>query len=200
MAGDGSAGPGVDRGVQLVLGDAVLDHAGKAGAGLLHDQAPGRALAHLLEIGAALDRLRGGEQHHPAIAQHVVLVRVLAVPRHAGQRLDHRHQHAEHAVARVMARQPLLLDGAQRHRGGGVAGDHHQPAAGAHQEVDRLGGVVDDVAVAEVAIGRAGMVAQVEERLLRQRLDQRLEHGEAAGAGVEHADHPRPMYSRPRST
>ncbi len=51
-----------------------------------------------------------------------------------GQRLDQRHEHAQHPL---VARHPAFLHPPQRRRAGGVAGQDHQVAARIEQPLDR---------------------------------------------------------------
>ena len=48
---------------------------------------------------------------------------------------------------------------------------------------------IDDLGRGAVAIGHVGVVAEIDERLLREARGQRPQHGQAANAGIEHADH-----------
>ena len=40
-----------------------------------------------------------------------------------------------------------------------------------------------------VAVGRVGVVAEIDERMLRKTPGQRPQHGQSTDSGIEHADH-----------
>ena len=79
-------------------------------------------------------------------------------------------------------RQPVLLQGAGGHAGGGVAAEQHQPAAAPEQRVDALARERDDLVGGAVAVGDVGVVAEIDEASARKALDEGAEDGEAAVA------------------
>ena len=81
------------------------------------------------------------------------------------------------------------LDGVQRQRAGGVAGDHEKLGALlAHQELRALHRVARDGAPRFRSIGQARRVADEGKARLRKTPDQGAQNGEPAEAGIEHAD------------
>ncbi|PJN95908.1 hypothetical protein CNY89_05715, partial [Amaricoccus sp. HAR-UPW-R2A-40] len=104
-----------------------------------------------------------------------------------GQVLDHRHEDAEDAVMRGI--EPLDLQVVQRHGRGGVAGEDDQPAAFGEQPLDALDGEVVDLARVAPAVGRVGVVAEIDEILPRQLRAHRRQHRQPAEAAVEDPDH-----------
>ena len=81
------------------------------------------------------------------------------------------------------------LAGVAEHRGaGGVAGDDQRLDALVDQVVEALEGVLADLADRLGAVGLAGGVAEVDDRLVGQLVDHRPGHGEPAEPRVEDAD------------
>ena len=93
-----------------------------------------------------------------------------------------RLEHAHHGHVEVG------LDARQRLGRGRVARHHDDLDAVATQQRDVLAREALDDVGALVAVGHARRVPEVHERLVRQAFEQRAQHGQAADAGVEHAD------------
>ena len=189
----------LDMGARQRLGEdqvALLDGVHDAAAGLrLHVHADGAERKLALER-ARGDRGRRGEERDVA-HRDLTRGRVVA-PAPLGQRLDQRHEHAEHALA---LGHPRLLHPAQRHRRGGVAGEHHDVAAPRPQILDpRARQLVDAIGRAR-AVGRVGVVAVVDDGQVGQPARDGAQHREPAEPAVEHAQrHPgRPLRASRRS-
>ena len=81
------------------------------------------------------------------------------------------------------------LPGVAQHGGrGGVARDDQRLDAAVDQVVEALEGVLADLRDRLGAVGLAGGVAEVDDRLVRQLVDHGPGHGEPTEAGVEDAD------------
>ena len=105
----------------------------------------------------------------------------LALRLRAG-RLDRRHGADEgHGKARAQF--------GERQRGGGVAGHHHQIG---RVVGDRLADDIDDArdqrVFRHVAVGKAGIVGDIDEARVGPRRGDLAEHGEPADAGIEDED------------
>ena len=101
--------------------------------------------------------------------------------------LDGGADDAQHAARGVQAGQVFLLNGAQGFGRGGVAGQDDQRAALAKKGLDGLEGVFVDHLEGVRAIGRAGVVAEVQVVVLRHQLSDLPQDGQSAVAGVEDA-------------
>ena len=183
-----------DCGLQIGRRGAGFDQADQTGAGLLHDPDLGCAPGDLARVGAARHRAPGREDpDHRRLRARAGKLRLrgrrFQVPGHLGHRLDHGHENAEHAPLRIGAGQPVLLQAPQRHRGGGVAGEQHQPAAAVEQPGHAGAGEVIDFRVRALAVGRVAVIAEIEEDPFGQARDQRAQDREPAVARIEHADH-----------
>jgi hypothetical protein len=116
----------------------------------------------------------------------------LVLPGQAGGRLDGRNDDAQHVQLTPglapIARQPGLLQAAQGDGRGGVAGQDDQ--AGARLEQANAAGLrqIDDLLAGPAAIGRVGLVGEIDEVGLREPLDERTMDGQAAHAGIEDAN------------
>ena len=99
---------------------------------------------------------RGWQKAPRCLHRHLARRRVVA-PLPLCQRLDQRHEHAQHALA---LGHPRLLHPAQGGRRRGVAGEDHQIAAGIEQpRHTRRGQVIDVIRVAH-PVGRVRVVAE----------------------------------------
>ena len=123
-------------------------------------------------VGAAAYRALGGQHQHPPAAR-------CRDRRRHGARLNH----AEHRQRCV-----VILEDLQRHRGGGIAGNHQGLDAALDQNARRLDGIALHGGGALGAVGKTGGVAQVHKAFVRQRPPQRRQHRQPAHAGIEHAD------------
>ena len=133
-------------------------------------------LLYLKGVGAGLHRAGGGQQADVA---------------GAGERADGFHRGADdtqYAPGGVQVGQVVLLDGAQGFGRGRVAGQDDQVAAPGEEVGDALQRVAVYHVERACAVGRAGVVAQVDVVVLRQGGAYLLQDGEASVAGVEHAD------------
>ena len=139
----------------------------------------GRRLGDRLLVGAGVDRPHGADDPDPT-----GLGRLDQCP-HA--RFDHPD---DRDVERLLQR----VEGRGR---GGVAGDDHglHPTPG-HQLMGDLVGERLDLDEIARAVGVAPGVAEVDELLVGQQVDECPGDGQAAEAGVEHAD--RPVVARRR--
>jgi len=110
----------------------------------------------------------------------------------AGRDLDGRHDDAEnvHRPPDLLAeiRQPALLQAAQRDGGGRVAGEDHEARARSEQGFAARFGERDDLFARPPAIRGVRLIGQIGEIGVGHALDQRAMHGQAADAGIEHAD------------
>ncbi len=173
---------------------ARLDRLDQPGAGLRLDRHVAGAELQLAREGARGHRRRRREQRH--VAQPGMGRRRVVAPVAPGQMLDHRHEHPEHPpLGRV---EPAHLQVVQRHRRGGVAGEHHQPAALGEQPPHPRDGQRIDLLRRPPAVGRVGVVAEIDEILLRQPRRHRAQHGQPAEPAVEDADRHGPT-ARPRT-
>jgi len=98
------------------------------------------------------------------------------VPRGAHRRLRPGPDDADDRHLEVLAQRR------QRPGGGGVAGDHDALHAEAQEELDVLQRELHDGRLRFRAVGHAGSVAEVDDGLRGQIVDQRLDDGEAADA------------------
>ena len=112
-----------------------------------------------------------------------------------------RADHADPLVARGRGRAPgrgedhlddgdvVALAGIAQHRGaGGVARDDQRLHAALVEVVEALEGVLADLADGLLAVGLARGVAEVDDRLVRELVDDGARDGQPAEAGVEDAD------------
>ncbi len=106
-----------------------------------------------------------------------------------GHFLDERTDDAQDAAVRVADGQVLLLDAPQGLGRRGVAGDDDEGAAPAEEVLDGLAGELVDHLLGAAAVGRTGVVAQVQVVILRQRLDDAPQHREPPETGVEKTNH-----------
>ena len=94
----------------------------------------------------------------------------------------------DHADDRHLER---LLQRGQRGRRGGVARDHDQLHALRLEVAGDLEREAPDLGERPRPVRQPRVVAEVEEVLVRHRHQALVQHGQAADAGVEHADRPR---------
>ena len=86
-------------------------------------------------------------------------------------------QNAQHALA---LGHPALLHPPQGSSRGGVARQDHKIAALVEQRLNPGGRQVEDVISLPHAIGRVGVVAQIDDRQIRQPLGDGVQHGQPA--------------------
>ena len=101
--------------------------------------------------------------------------RTVFVPPDPGRGLDGRYDDADHIprdpIVASPHGQPLLLNPAQRHCRGRVAGDHSKRTALREQAFERRTGQVQHVNGRPCSIGRVSVIAKIDEIAVRQRLD-----------------------------
>ncbi len=177
------------HGAERLARRTSLDRARQFRAGLLHNADIGAALADLERVIAGINRAGGRENGDRAAA--FFLRRVM--PADARRRFDGRHHDADcvsfDAVLFHAHGQPLLLYPAQRHDRRRIAGDNHQRRPLRKQRLQPRAGQRQDFNRRARAIGRVFVVAQIDEILLRQCINQRAVNGEATKATVKNADH-----------
>ena len=93
----------------------------------------------------------------------------------------------EHALLATPALEVILLNGAQRLCGGGVAGKDDQFAPTAEEFFNRLKRVAIDNLERVGTIGRTCVIAQVEVVVLGQSLANLPQNGQSAVAGIKNA-------------
>ena len=184
---------GVDEAFQFGVRRAVLDQPSQRRAGFGEHGDILAALVDLDLVDAAGGGGGGGENAEDIDPLDLVAATLgLVLPGHAGGRLDGGDDDAQDvdraAQLAAVAGQPGLLQPAQGHRGGGVAGQDHQVAAVVEQAHAAGPGQLDDLLAGAAAIGGVGLVGQVGEVGARQPPHQRLVHGQSADAGVENAN------------
>ena len=149
---------------------ALLDQRHQERAGLGDDLRPGRQPPRRLLIGAARDRrLRADEADDPGA-------------RGPDRRPHGRLHDADH---RDLQRR---LQGGERERGGGVAGDDQQLDAARLQEPADFDREARHRLPGFGAVRHARGVAEVQQTLLRHRLAQSPQDGQTADAGIEDPD------------
>jgi len=127
-------------------------------------------------VGLGRDGAGGGEESHMIGAGE------------AGEGFDGRADDAEDASGGAEMRKVYLLKGAERFCGGRIAGEDNEGAVEAAKVSDGLSSeVVDDIEGA-VAVGRAGVVAEIDVVVLRKVSGDLPKDGESSVAGVENAD------------
>ena len=158
---------------QLVApGDAGLDEVDEAGAGLDRH----------LEVRGGRERIVVGHRLRRGVgADH-------PDPSGVGGRGRAAHRGQDHLDDRDVVALPGV---AEHRRAGRVAGDHQRLHPLTDQVVEALEGVLADLADRLGAVGLAGGVADVQQRLVRQLVDHRAGDGESAEARVEDADRQR---------
>ena len=154
----------------------VLDEGHPQRAGHARDGDVGPELLYFERVALALDGALGGE--HAYVARQ----------RQAAYALGRGAYHAEHAARGVEPRQVVLLYGAQGLGRGCVAGQYDEAAAQREEFGDGFARELVNHVERARAVGGAGVVAEVDVVVLGQQAAHLVEYGEAAVAGVEHAD------------
>ena len=175
---------------------ALFDRIDHTAAGLRLNIHANGAEGQLALKGAARHGRGRREQRH-VFHGHLARRAVIA-PFALGQRLDQRDENTQYAL---VGGNPAFLHPAQRGGRGGVAGQDHKVAALVPQPRHGLGREVVDIVGVAHAIGRVGVVAEVDERHFRQTLRDRVQHRQPAKPRVEYPYcHRLPPYARRRSS
>ena len=178
---DQSVHPGGSDGGEIFRCDGLDDHIAGPGAAILHQRHEQRAGAggqrHIRVfrpdhpvIGPGADGGGGGDNADPSVFCH--LRRSLGGGEH-------------HAEDGQVGLGPQVV---QRDGGHGAAGDDNGLQVKAAQEVDILHGIATDDLPGAGAVGHPSGVAEVDDVFVGQQCRQTAHGGQAAEAGIKHAD------------
>ena len=171
----------------------LLDHPRQVRTGLGEDGEVLLALVDLDLENSTAGRAGGGKDAENIDLGHLFAAAVgLVLPGQAGGRLDGRDNNPQHvqgpARLAAISRQPGLLQPTQGNGRSGIAGQHDKAGTFIEQPDAAGPGEINNLLARTAAIGRIGLIGEIDEVGGRKPLDQRAVHGQAADTGIEDAN------------